>query len=453
MPDSRERPQLLDSGFWQQPEITRAVALRNFGYLLRAYRDLHQPPIRQAELAAWLGVTQAQISRVERGVSAGQSLDRLSEWAITLRIPQAILWFELRESTGADTEPDLPSDSESDDVNRRQVLRAAGVGAVLLATDASGGTSTPMAASGRVDAREIESLRYWTTTFRHADNRFGGGETLTQTRQYLSSQAAPMLRRARLNAKARRELLSAAAELYQLAGWMSYDTGDAEAGRAYLRQALRLSEDINDRTLAAEMLAAMSHHAAFLRSAHEAVDFALAARSTAMQTGQPALLAEAAAMEAHGLALQGNTRAALAALREAERQFARVRTGNLPEWLGYLDQAYLSAKFGHTLRDLKMPDEAEPFARQSLRMSEGYDRGRMFNTALLAGVLADRGQVDEAVAVAQDALTLASGVRSRRAEAYLTDVAHRLRDHANDPRVRTLYKGLAARQIPVARVG
>jgi transcriptional regulator with XRE-family HTH domain len=71
------------------------------GHVARAYRlhPFHAPMfgsggIPQTVLAEWLGLTQAQVSRVENGPPI-RDLDRLAHWATTLRIPPELLWFEL----------------------------------------------------------------------------------------------------------------------------------------------------------------------------------------------------------------------------------------------------------------------------------------------------------------------------------------------------------------------
>jgi hypothetical protein len=181
-----------------------------------------------------------------------------------------------------------------------------------------------------------------------------------------------MLHDGRAHSAVRNKLFTAAAELHQLAGWVAYDTGHAHAGRAHLRTALRLCQDVGDLALSAEMLAGMSHHAAFHGAPESAVDLALAARQTARQAGLPALESESAVMEAHGLALQRDKQGCLAALRDAENAFWAIDRGDSPPWLSYFDGAYLSAKFAHTFRDLGRPKDAEQFARRSLDMSEGY---------------------------------------------------------------------------------
>jgi transcriptional regulator with XRE-family HTH domain len=457
--DSLATPPVMPSSFWQQTDIQLACRSNHFGYLLKAYRELQTPVVKQAQLAAWLGITQGQVSRIERGASNGQDLKKLITWATILQIPQDILWFKLSTSHDEPFTPDCSepkietgNEIEGEDVDRRQLLKTAGIGAVLL------GTSTDLLTSvqsntgvSKIGSSDINSLRYWTDVFRNADNKFGGGESLEQARHFVASRVVPMLKDSRATAQVRQELLSSAAQLYQLTGWMSYDVGDPDAGRKCLRQAFQLCDEANNKPLAAEILAGMSHQAAFLRKPDEAVDLALAARRFAVDANQPALIAETAVLEAHGLALQGDTRGCFNALKRAEDHFAQIRRANLPEWLKYFDQAYLSAKFGHTLRDLGRPIDAERFARQSLHMTDGYDRGKTFNLALLAGVLADKGEVDESVTIAGDALTLADSVRSRRTVSYMADVAARLTRFDREPSVRRLYRAMAKRRIPLGQ--
>jgi transcriptional regulator with XRE-family HTH domain len=85
---------------------------------VRSYRKhpLHgQRAISQETAARWLSVSQTQLSRIENGRPV-YDLDRLIQWAKTLRIPPELLWFAL---------PD-----EGEDVNRRKFLIAGGATAV-----------------------------------------------------------------------------------------------------------------------------------------------------------------------------------------------------------------------------------------------------------------------------------------------------------------------------------
>jgi hypothetical protein len=78
---------------------------------------------------------------------------------------------------------------------------------------------------------------------------------------------------------------------------------------------------VGDDALIAEMLAAMSHQAAFSRRSDETIDLALAARRSAVRSGAPSLHAESFALEAQGLALRGDGRGCISALQRAERAF------------------------------------------------------------------------------------------------------------------------------------
>lgn len=435
--------------FWEADSIRTALKARHFGWFFAAYRQEHKPHVSQAALGLWLGLTQAQVSRLEAPDARRPSdLEKLERWATALHVPRSLLWFSVSHTPEESAEPTVAV--SLDDVQRRQFFKTASVGITAIGASLLG--SPPAAATGSAKPRstDAEIVRHMTETFRQLDNRFGGGHSrgTTTITSYLTSSVTPMLNDTSRTTAARNELFAAAAELHQVAGWSAYDVGNAADGQRHLRDALKLSQDAGDDALEAEMLAAMSHHAAFNRSRDVAVDMALAARRTAKRSGLVALQAEAAVLEAHGQALKGNTGACFAALGEAERAFERFVPGSGPAWLSYFDNAYLSAKFAHTFRDLGHLAEAEQFARRSLTMSDGYDRGRLFNTALLSSILADQGRVEEACAEAAKAVRMSENVRSIRGGAYLADVGRRLAPHRTDGRVRSVYAQMSAVGVP-----
>lgn len=448
----------LPPNFWHQVEIQQACRERHFGRLLRSYRQLQRPTLKQGELAHLLQITQGQISRIETNPIPPSDLAKLGQWARALKIPQDILWFDLNDTR--DNQSDTPTDAsatlspyeetEDEDVRRRELLKSAGIGAALLGTSSldidTDLTSVPNTAVGM---ESIEIMQLCTQTFRRIDNSYGGGHSLPRIGQYLRAEVIPALQANSHTEKIRKALYSAAAEIYQLAGWSSYDTGDIERGRKSLSQALRLCQDSSNHSYAAELLAGMSHQASFLRKAQEAIDLALAAKGYAEKAGMPALVSEAAVMAAHGYAIQQDKRNSLAQLQEAEAEFCRIRPEDSPTWLSYFDEAYLSAKFGHVLKDLGIPSEAERFARRSLQMSDGYERGRIFNTALLASTLADQGQITEAITNGSLALQMTKNVKSARTVKYLADVAYRLMPYKSSSDVQTLHKSMTQRGIPL----
>jgi hypothetical protein len=71
-------------------------------------------------------------------------------------------------------------------------------------------------------------------------------------------------------------------------------------------------------------------------------------------------------MEAHGHARAGEAAACASALSAAEIALDQADRSSDPHWIGYFDEAYLSAKFGHCLRELNDHQNALPFAERSL---------------------------------------------------------------------------------------
>jgi hypothetical protein len=205
----------------------------------------------------------------------------------------------------------------------------------------------------------------------------------------------------------------------------------------YLIQALRLAAGAGDRALGAELLAAMSHQAAYLHASAEAVDLARAAGRAATEAGIAAIQAESAVLEAQGHAVGGDEAACSAALNRAEAIFDKADRTSEPQWIGYFDESYLAAKFGHCFTALGRGDIAQRFAVRSVEMDgRQYARGRQFNLVLLAVSHAQVGEPEEAARVGVEAVDAAEGLRSARARDYLAELADRLSKHVGLPAVR-----------------
>jgi len=193
-----------------------------------------------------------------------------------------------------------------------------------------------------------------------------------------------------------------------------------------------------DQPLAGEILAAMSHQAAYQGEAQAAVDLARAAGQMAHRYGVEALGAEAAVMEAHGHALAGSGGQCAAALDRAERELDRADRAADPHWIGYFDDAYLSAKFGHCFLALADTRNAIKFAERSLDMDPHYARGRAFNLTLLANSQALAGDVTAACVTGREATQAVADLKSSRATGYLRRLRADLEPAATSEDVRHL---------------
>jgi transcriptional regulator with XRE-family HTH domain len=262
----------LPSDVWDRVEVLQALKDRHFGRLILALRKACSPEMTQTEIGRVLQLTQGQVSRIERSSRPMSDLDKLDRWARVLRIPQRHMWFILSDHPSDEYDvtkagPTLlaSSDTAGDEVHRRQFLRTAGAGMVAIGASLLHGDPLHEAAASVETARpeSAAEIREMTRAFRRLDNRYGGGHSRSVVTSYIGSILDPALKENRRTGAARNELFGAAAELHQLAGWMAYDVGHEDAGRRHLRKALRLCQEAGSDALEAEMLAGMSHHAAF----------------------------------------------------------------------------------------------------------------------------------------------------------------------------------------------
>lgn len=336
------------------------------------------------------------------------------------------------------------------DVHRRRFLTDAAVTATAFAVPViryltAPPSPLPARDTGRqVGSAEVEAVREITATFRRLDNKFGGGYGRSSIVHYLLDEVSPMLKTGSYSPQVGTALFSAVSELTLLAGWMAYDLEQHPVAQRYLIQALNLAQVGGDDALGAEILAGMSHQAAYLGQGDDAVDLARAAGHCAKRTGQPALIAEAHAAEAHGHALAGNPRLAVASLLAAEHALSSADAANTPGWLSYFDEAYLAAKSARTLRDAGDPAQAIVQAERSLAMQDGYTRGRVFNLVLLATTYAEHSDVDQAADTGIRAIQATRGMSSARSISYLKDLRRRLAPHKRQPLVGSFDHQVAA---------
>ena len=187
--------QLPDS-FWLAEPLQLAIQAQDFGQLLRAYRHAHCPELTQETLATLLGITQGQISRIERGITLVQDLAKLNDWTRTLGVPDQYLWFKFDSKsctspTRSDTLDANAVKEDGEDVQRRQLLRTVGLGATLLGSSLM--TPEVTASVQPIDNRplNIDFMQDATETFRRLDNRYGGGHCRAMVDAILLTRLPP----------------------------------------------------------------------------------------------------------------------------------------------------------------------------------------------------------------------------------------------------------------------
>lgn len=473
----------LPPEFWDHPTMRSALDSREMGEVVRAYR-LHpahgRRPLSQELVSKWVGISQAQLSRIENGPPICH-LDRLIQWALVLGIPEDRLWFSLPAdlTTGRAAQPladltdgasgdrphsddDVPGSdagtlgclavtylsSETEmvdaldrmaeaDVNRRQAL----VTLPFLLTALHEPTrnwllsalthSAPRDGGAQVSKPSLQQIRNVLNMFAEADARQGGGHGRQALAEYLRTTVLPMLR-AETDEQVRRALFDLAGEQAQLLGWMSYDSAEYGLSERYLLQSLRFSEDARNPILGAHALATLSHLATTLGHADEGVQLAKTGQA-ALRGASNAMFADLAVLESRSQAMLGDARAAAHAVHSAERALRNVVTADEPPEMRFIDHAYIAGEIANTLVLLGDIPRAVDFAQQSIEssLSQGRARrGALSNIALARAHLARR-DVDSACAAGAEALRLGQEVDSARTTRALKSLKRRLGAHTS----------------------
>ncbi|MET0134997.1 MAG: helix-turn-helix transcriptional regulator [Kibdelosporangium sp.] len=373
--------------FWDAAPMRAASAGRHFGQLLREYRRASN--VGQAEVAQWLGVSQGQISRIERDRSQVHDLDKLERWAKALKIPQRLLWFQLSGNRPAEF---------------------------------AGGDGS------------LNALR----TVSRPDEQVGLG--MRQLFRWLGNEVADEPEAPTEN------VFRAAAESYLRGGWYAYDDGEVTLGSQRMRIALNLSRRSGEAALSAEILAALSFQSLFHGTLDSAVPVIRMAEQAAERSGLTLLKVEVASMAASCYAMMGDRDTCLTVLRRAERSLETINSTDPT------DRLYLASGCALSFRFLGWPREAEGFARTAVKLSERWPGVRLCTRTLLASALADQRKIEEACATASQVVPRVAPIRPVRDQVCLTSVVRRLSKFGDDVSVRTLYGQLAGVGVAVPRI-
>ncbi|MCF2529475.1 transcriptional regulator [Yinghuangia soli] len=342
------------------------------------------------------------------------------------------------------------------DVNRRDFLLNSSVAvAALVAPSRDWLITEPDAAVSRVGgprvgASDVEAVRATTEMLSVLDHRFGAGHIRPVVVHYLGSVVSGLLGGTYTD-EVGRALFAAVSRLTELAGYMAVDTGQPGLAQRYYIQALRLAQAAGDRPYGGYVLAAgMSHLAGSLGNPREITQLARAAQegSKSARTGTGATATTMAmfhAAEARGHAQLGDVRACESSLARAETAMEQSRPDEDPVWIAHFDRAYLADEFAHCYRDLDRPRQAEEAARAALEgHAETRVRRRAVDTLLLATAHLQQNRLDEACAVAGDALHLVTRLHSARGEEYLRDFQRRLAPYGAEPAARDFMDAVRA---------
>ncbi|MGW6196981.1 hypothetical protein ACWF0M_12615 [Kribbella sp. NPDC055110] len=302
------------------------------------------------------------------------------------------------------------------------------------------------AAGGRIDEEVLAWIDQKVPALRRMDDRLGG-EVLRNVIDADLRVVNDLLSRAFLIDSQRLRLQCAAAELAQLAGWVSFDSGLQSAGQRYYQAGLHAAQSADDRLLGANVLACMSFQSALTGHPSDGIALAQAAQdSVKASSGVPRVKAMIATREARAHAKAGNHRECGEALRRAERYLEGASdSGTEPEWVYYFDEAELVAQVGACWLDLRQPQDALRLLDYALdTIDPSYVRDRTIYHVRQASAHLQLGELEHSCDLLQIATGLALQSRSARSVSTIQSLRGRMNKHAADPAVRTLDEHLLA---------
>jgi len=282
----RDRAPEVPAEFWHSALMGAALASGNLGRVIRMYRfhPFHRQPLPQSVVAGWLYVSQATLSRIERG-TRHLTIDEIDSFTRALGMPVALRWTAHHEA-----------EEDVDPLSRRSLL-GAGAGAAFGLS----ATTAPAA------AREInpELVSHWTrlrSVLARHDAMFGPHEVLGTVRHELDLIAE---HRQIARGDLRTQLLREESRWAEFASWLSNDAGDLRGRDSWADRALRLAHEANYDDMVAWVLLRRSRRAVQEDDPRRAITFAEAARRT---PGASDLIRGLCALkEAQGHALANDT--------------------------------------------------------------------------------------------------------------------------------------------------
>lgn len=294
-------------------------------------------------------------------------------------------------------------------------------------------TETPqtveITAGRRIGMAMVDTVTRRVAQLRRVDDFIAGRELQPLVERELRVTAR-LLREAAYTDQVGRSLLSAVAELCQLAGWVTVDAGAPERAARHLAVGMHAAHAAGDRPTAANLVSTLAYQVANRDDPHEAVLIARSAvtgaRGYASATTR-ALLQERVAW-AHARA--GELRHTERALSAVEADYERRLPADDPEWVYWLDADEITVMAGRCYVELRQPDRAIPLLTGVLeRYDERHTRESALYTSWLAEAHMQAGDVEHAAALAERTLELSSSTSSSRGDDRVTLLARRLAQH------------------------
>ncbi|AEB45367.1 helix-turn-helix domain-containing protein [Micromonospora maris] len=438
--DRLTAPPAVPPPFWDHQPVRAALARRHLGHLIRAYR--HHPyhgrlPLTQSVVAGWLGITQAQLSRIENGPPPIH-LDRLTHWATLLRIPERLLWFRLprlplaemsTDTSERGAHADSPTSLETAPVegggttNRRRFNALA----ALAGLGGSNLIDALLAADDRAENLGMEHVRIagsLVERFRQADAAVGADE-LCDAAMTVHTRLSAWASKARVSRHLEATLQTALADLANQAAWLAIDAERRPQARPYLNDAItraRISDNPREEVRALACLSLLTRE----DQPTESVHCAEAALRASQGWSTPRLRTLLRLRMAHAYANLGDASGFNREMASGFREFDRGPQEDDPPFLQFVTSHELTGIQGLAFLALDRPARAVKSLAVSSTTRTEHQRNRVLSTVRLAEAEYRLGDVNQAARTALRVLPEVKQLNSGRTTRNLAQVGAHL---------------------------
>ncbi|MEU2901119.1 helix-turn-helix domain-containing protein [Streptomyces sp. NPDC001273] len=482
--------------------MREALESWHFGKVLYAYRTHphHEHPISQGAVANWLGLTQAQLSRIENG-PAPQDLSKLMQWAHSLGAPADLLWFKLPGSRHQFAAPANPR-QESDHQKAEQSSQTQGSTllpvvvdgqTVFVPIDASTLATSGLGSLSAISADSTTSAEHEAMSPLHRRTLLSGiaaaalpglgleelqrvASALEDSRRYLDGPVVDYFRSQLESAKrddgtlgpkktlpvvlgllgaieqharnvkprARRQLLSVGADGAEFAGWLYRDIHQPGQAGFWYDRAMEWAQEADDAAMQGYVLLKKSQMAYDDRDALRVLTLAQAARHERWQLPQR-VHAEVTQQEALGLAMTGEPLDAVKQKLDESRSLLTNMPSDDPNPLGaYFAEDTLMLRNAVTYTEAGKPSMAVELFGEAIASGTLSRRDTGFFNARRAAAVALCGEPDEAAQLGRASAEVAHTMKSERTLRVLGEVLHTLDRWSSRPAVRDFREALRA---------
>lgn len=278
---------------------------------------------------------------------------------------------------------------------------------------------------GRLSRPELDLLESTTVMFRQWDAQCGGGLRRKAVVGQLH-EVTDLLQEPQPETTTRK-LFKVAAELAELAGWMSYDVGLQPTAQKYFVLALHAAKEAGDKPLGSYILSSMSRQMIHLGRPEDALELIHLAQYGSRDCASPRTQSMLYAMEARAYANMGQPGKCKRAVRMAEDTFADADEWDEPDpdWIRFFSEAELYGENSHSFRDLayvagRSPTYAslaEPVMQRAVELfaKDGeHQRSYALNLIGMATVHLLQREPEQSTVLAEQAMYIAKKVRSER---------------------------------------